>query len=44
MIALNITGVPQESSPQEESIASFTHKELFLGTDFAAVCEIQERF
>jgi hypothetical protein len=37
MMALNVTGVPQESSPRDESITSFAHKELlFLGTDFCS--------
>ena len=45
MMALNVTGVSQESSPRDESIASFAHKELLvLGTDFAVVYETQERF
>jgi hypothetical protein len=45
MMALNVTGVPQESPPRDESIASFAYNELLgLGTDFAVVYETQERF
>jgi hypothetical protein len=45
MMALNVTWVLQESSPRDESITSFAHKELlFLGTDFAIVYKTSERF